>query len=252
MQRFGPPPSYRNLKIPGLNAPLPPGATYGYAEGQWGKPPVDHLGVPLYGDPFGVAPDVVTAPTPVSDVSPWGELIEEVEEEGHESEEVEMEQDEEEVPVDETSGVESVASSVISGMVTPDTFDLRKGISSETPEVDLRKPKQLYQVLEQQEASVGNALYGSSHTYKIPTASSASAAVASHLTDGRVDVTISADELATMDDAALARKYDEQMEAVKALRSTEDVSDIVLEEMRKRKRKEELKSKSKKFKDFKF
>jgi len=43
MQRFGPPPAYRILKIPGLNAPIPPGCSYGYNEGQWGKPPVDQV-----------------------------------------------------------------------------------------------------------------------------------------------------------------------------------------------------------------
>ena len=29
MQRYGPPPAYPNLKIPGLNAPIPQGADYG-------------------------------------------------------------------------------------------------------------------------------------------------------------------------------------------------------------------------------
>ena len=47
MQRFGPPPSYPHLKIPGLNAPLPEGAQWGYHPGGWGKPPVDQTGVPL-------------------------------------------------------------------------------------------------------------------------------------------------------------------------------------------------------------
>ena len=60
-QRIGPPPSYPNLKIPGLNAPLPPGASWGFAIGQWGKPPVDDFNRPLYGgDIFGVlGPDGV-------------------------------------------------------------------------------------------------------------------------------------------------------------------------------------------------
>lgn len=53
MQRYGPPPAYPHLRIPGLNAPLPPGASYGYGPGQWGRPPVDEFGQPLYGDPFG-------------------------------------------------------------------------------------------------------------------------------------------------------------------------------------------------------
>ena len=33
MQRYGPPPSYPSLKIPGLNAPIPPGAQFGYHAG---------------------------------------------------------------------------------------------------------------------------------------------------------------------------------------------------------------------------
>lgn len=83
-QRYGPPPSYPQLKIPGLNAPIPPGASFGYRPGEWGKPPVDEVyrllklfyyrypdvltvpflssfiiscqqhGRPLYGDVFGV------------------------------------------------------------------------------------------------------------------------------------------------------------------------------------------------------
>ncbi|KAG5234913.1 proline-rich spliceosome-associated (PSP) family protein [Salix suchowensis] len=43
MQRYGPPPSYPQLKIPGLNAPIPPGASFGYHAGGWGKPPVDEV-----------------------------------------------------------------------------------------------------------------------------------------------------------------------------------------------------------------
>lgn len=54
MQRYGPPPSYPRLKIPGLNAPLPQGASFGFHPGGWGKPPVDAYGRPLYGDVFGV------------------------------------------------------------------------------------------------------------------------------------------------------------------------------------------------------
>lgn len=54
MQRYGPPPSYPNLKIPGLNAPIPDGSSFGYHAGGWGKPPVDEFGRPLYGDVFGL------------------------------------------------------------------------------------------------------------------------------------------------------------------------------------------------------
>ena len=56
MQRYGPPPSYPSLKVPGVNAPPPPGASWGFGPGQWGKPPVDEAtNRPLYGgDIFGV------------------------------------------------------------------------------------------------------------------------------------------------------------------------------------------------------
>ncbi len=40
--------------MPGLNAPIPPGAQFGYQPGGWGKPPVDEAGNPLYGDVFGL------------------------------------------------------------------------------------------------------------------------------------------------------------------------------------------------------
>jgi len=88
MQRYGPPPSYPNLKIPGLNAPIPEGCSFGYFVGGWGKPPVDEMGRPLYGDVFGVDVQEVgtMANEDVIDKSLWGEL--ESEEEAEEEEEV--------------------------------------------------------------------------------------------------------------------------------------------------------------------
>merc|ERR1719217_1937700 len=41
MQRYGLPPSYPGLKMPGLNAAIPPGCHFGYGPGEWGKPPPD-------------------------------------------------------------------------------------------------------------------------------------------------------------------------------------------------------------------
>lgn len=66
MQRYGPPPSYPSLKIPGLNAPIPPGASFGYHPGGWGKPPVDEQGNPLYGDVFGQYEDEIDSDQEVS------------------------------------------------------------------------------------------------------------------------------------------------------------------------------------------
>jgi len=80
MQRYGPPPSYPNLKVAGLNAPIPEGGRYGYHPGGWGKPPVDEFGRPLYGDVFGTAP-----PEPPPDIMQpierklWGEIEQEEE-----------------------------------------------------------------------------------------------------------------------------------------------------------------------------
>ncbi|KAH9826394.1 mRNA splicing, via spliceosome [Teratosphaeria destructans] len=55
MQKVGPPPSYPALKIPGLNAPPPPGASWGYHPGGYGKPPLDDANKPLWGgDVFGM------------------------------------------------------------------------------------------------------------------------------------------------------------------------------------------------------
>lgn len=88
MQRYGPPPSYPNLKVPGLNAPIPEGASFGYHAGGWGKPPVDETGRPLYGDVFGISSQDVTLDEEEDGVLRryWGEV--ESEEESEEESEV--------------------------------------------------------------------------------------------------------------------------------------------------------------------
>ncbi|KAL6573960.1 hypothetical protein OROHE_001502 [Orobanche hederae] len=86
-----PPPSYPHLKIPGLNAPIPPGAKFGYGHGDWGKPPVDEYGRPLYGDVFGVLQQDQPSyeEEPVDKTKHWGDLVEEEEEEEEEEEQEE-------------------------------------------------------------------------------------------------------------------------------------------------------------------
>ncbi len=79
MQRFGPPPGYPGLKIPGLNVPIPRSAKFGYHVGGWGKPPVDMNGRPIYGDVFGEGLEYQTVDHRF-DVDPedkkmlWGEI----------------------------------------------------------------------------------------------------------------------------------------------------------------------------------
>ena len=80
MQRFGPPPSYPNLKIPGLNSPIPLGAEWGYHPGGWGKPPVDEFGNPIYGGAWNPDRDRA-AIVDMGDLTIrqglWGEFLEE-------------------------------------------------------------------------------------------------------------------------------------------------------------------------------
>nr|CAH8833721.1 unnamed protein product [Trichobilharzia regenti] len=108
MQRYGPPPSYPNLKIPGLNAPIPDGCAFGYHPGGWGKPPVDELGRPVYGDVFGNGGNMAGVPPPPpppstfedadeqiahGNITYWGELESDEESEGEEDDDQDMDTD---------------------------------------------------------------------------------------------------------------------------------------------------------------
>lgn len=93
MQRFGPPPSYKDLRIPGVNAPIPSSAQWGFHPGGYGKPPLDENNQPLYGDVFGQ--QVVKRSTEI-DRTLWGQPGED-----EESSEDEDDEDEEEEAEDE-------------------------------------------------------------------------------------------------------------------------------------------------------
>ncbi|KAI5590756.1 hypothetical protein Peur_053495 [Populus x canadensis] len=253
MQRYGPPPSYPHLKIPGLNAPIPPGASFGYHAGGWGKPPVDEYGRPLYGDVFGV--QIQDQPNyeeePVDKTKHWGDLEEEEEEE--EEEEDEEEEEEEQLDEEELEdGAQSVdsLSSTPTGVETPDVIDLRKQQRKE-PE------RPLYQVLEEkQEKIAAGTLLGTTHTYVVNTGTQDKAAgkrvdlLRGQKTD-RVDVTLLPEELEVMDNV-LPSKYEEAREEEKLRSQREDFSDMVAENEKKRKRKMQDKDGKSKKKDFKF
>ena len=168
MQRYGPPPSYPNLKIPGLSAPIPPGAQFGYHPGGWGKPPVDEYGNPIYGDVFGVRASADDGSTPYDVVlerrKRWGAL-EELSE--SESEDEEEEEEEESDAGEEELGEEEMAAGIATGATgveTPEApMDLRK--RSAAPDA----PPQLYRVLDAREANVADGnIMGSSHVYVVP------------------------------------------------------------------------------------
>lgn len=211
MQRFGPPLAYPDLKIPGLNSPIPPGSRFGYGEGQWGKPPVDRWGRPLYGDPFGQGlndPNAEYFPEIIKEH--WGMMEEEEESSDEESSSDEDEDgssdddsDDDGQSVMDPSGTESVMStmsgisSTMSGLTTPGSVDVRKS-GVDTP-LELRKsahPKQLYTVLQEQSASVGQNTFGSSHTYNVAPQKK-----------GQVNVALQPEDLASLDEETLKRKY---------------------------------------------
>ena len=129
MQRFGPPPAYPALKIPGLNAPPPPGGQWGFHPGGYGKPPVDEFNRPLYGgDIFGILQAQTTQQLgePV-EKSLWGEL----QEPEDESEEEEDDEDEDEDDSDAGAGRAAGAEEDIgTGLQTPSGLETPGGIAS--------------------------------------------------------------------------------------------------------------------------
>ncbi|KAJ6581344.1 DUF382-domain-containing protein [Mycena capillaripes] len=268
MQRFGPPPSYPTLRIPGLNAPIPEGAQWGFHPGGWGKPPLDEYNRPLYGDVFGVLPKAgdTDMGEPI-DKNLWGELEpEEEEEEDESSAEGSDSEDETPAPADglqtpsglETpSGMASVVSTVASGLETPDFLELRKGrAASEAYDAG---PRSLYQVVPERQTNV-RGLMGSERGYDV-------SAVASHanlpvLGEERstrrkangVDVSIDAAELEGLSEEELRRKYDAHSRGSAGVPGTrEDFSDFVAKEVAARSKKQKEKDRdSKKGKEFKF
>eukprot|EP01091_Cochliopodium_minus_P018610 TRINITY_DN7594_c0_g1_i2.p1 TRINITY_DN7594_c0_g1~~TRINITY_DN7594_c0_g1_i2.p1 ORF type:complete len:615 (-),score=274.77 TRINITY_DN7594_c0_g1_i2:30-1874(-) len=191
MQRWGPPPSYPKLKIPGVSSPLPNGAKWGFNPGQWGKPPVDNFGHPLWGDLFGNSPPPIIHHY-IEDIpeeqKKWrfGQLSTErysednMEEEEEQEEENDVKTEKESPSRKEKEGTEKYSSSsgdflnqipekeeakdeLLIGIT-----DTQSLVPSER--VDLRKDqqdsKQLYQVLDKQSTNVSDkSIYGSSHKY---------------------------------------------------------------------------------------
>jgi splicing factor 3B subunit 2 len=183
MQRYGPPPSLPNLKIPGLNAPLPNDqCQYGYHVGGWGKPPVDSFGRPKYGgNPFdkpggeqnedAALASLVTSDGKTVTKEAWGALpsaeFGEVDEESSSDEEEESSDEE----MEESEGEEAEiggTESVLPPSVAPLAVDLRKQAGDETPLVTTG-PKQLYTVLEEKKPDQqAGAVFASDTTYVVP------------------------------------------------------------------------------------
>ncbi|KKZ68655.1 hypothetical protein EMCG_05741 [[Emmonsia] crescens] len=259
-QRFGPPPSYPALKIPGLNAPPPPGAMWGYHPGGYGKPPVDEHNRPLYGgDIFGVlqTQQNVQQGEPV-EKELWGELQppeEESEEEESEEEEEEDEDEEGGTGLQTPSGLETP-----SGMVStvPSEFG---GAESVVGEFDVRKhhrgteteesahPRSAYQVIPEHQTQV-QGFFGGDRVYDLKAAQSnlpvlgAEDQSRKRKKPGDVDVSVDPDVLHAYDGInkdSLKNLYEaqRQQENNPSWGFQEDLSDMIASESRKRLKKDE-------------
>ena len=172
MQRYGPPPAYPNLKIPGVNAPLPEAITYGF-----GRLFTDEKGFTVYADPHGLNKAVYQKRQNRKPY--WGAIKERADDDEEEFEEEEEEEEDEDSPREEGIGRSQLGMDIRGG---ESYEELKSGIQNmipggQTPEVDIKKPhapplpsepKPLYQILEEIHSSIkGNEIVSSSHAYKI-------------------------------------------------------------------------------------
>ncbi|CAG0888147.1 unnamed protein product [Darwinula stevensoni] len=255
MQRYGPPPSYPNLRIPGLNAPIPDGCSFGYHAGGWGKPPVDEMGRPLYGDVFGSTyseQQEAEVEEEEVDRSLWGEMESESESESEEEEE-EEEAGEKVGEPGEAQQIEE-GGLVTPGLVTPSGMASIPSLPAgmETPElIELRKKKietemeggetpALYQVLQEKPSEgIRGAMMGSTHTYEMNIGVAPVGAGSS--IEGGVDVTLDPAELDLVGTEAMRAKYEQTLRQQQAARELglgkEDLSDMVAQHAAKQKNK---------------
>ena len=263
-QRFGPPPSYPALKIPGLNAPPPPGGAWGFHPGGYGKPPVDEYNRPLYGgDIFGVLqPQQNTQLGEPVEKTLWGELQEpEEESEEEESDEEDEEGDNEDVGagLQTPSGLETpggMASTVPSEYGGAESvageFDLRKHRRGTETE-ESTHPRTAYQVIPEQSAKV-SGFFGGDRTYDLKAAQSSLPVLGQEDQNrkrkkpGDVEVAMDPDTLQakdSMDKEDLKRLYEAKKKQEQGQWGfQEDLSDMIAVESRKRqKRDEERRSK---------
>lgn len=273
-QRVGPPPSYPLLKIPGLNAPLPAGASWGFGPGQWGKPPVDEYNRPIYGgDIFGVTAGNPAAPTQLQAAQPqaepadrtlWGELKppEESEEEESEDEDEEGEEDEEEEDADIPGGLETPGGFVSSvpteygpsGVETSmaGEFDLRKQRRGYETEESVAGPRSAYQVIPERQARA-EGFFGSDRVYDLSKNKGGVPVLGQEdesrkrKKPGDVDVALDPEALANHDGISkdeLRKKFEEGRKedgVGKQWQYDDDLSEMIAQESRKRIKRDEEK-----------
>lgn len=252
MQRFGPPLSYPSMRIPGVNAPIPPGAAWGFQPGQWGKPPMDDAGKPLFGgDIYGTSVlEEQQQPTHVGEPVErgiWGALRAEGESEDEESDEEEEEdEDEEEGDDDDASGIQTsmtTASAMPSEVGGTESiggeFTLRKqrkGIETEEPGM----PRSAGQVLPEKNISA-TGFFGGEHAYDLDAARRDTLGQQRKRKAGEVELSVDVDQLGEndkLDKDALKREYESRQRAEAAGQwqsiDQDDLADMIASESRKR------------------
>jgi splicing factor 3B subunit 2 len=256
-QRFGPPPSYPALKIPGLNAAIPPGASWGFQPGQWGKPPVDEAtNRPLYGGDFNNIFQTLQKPQRGEPVEKdlWGELQEPEEEEEEEEDEEEEDEDDEDrgaglqTPsgLETPSGMVSTVPSEFGGAESVSEFDLRKRRGTETEESS--HPRSAYQVIPEHQTRV-QGFFGGDRAYDLKGAQNNVPVLGQEESrkrkkPGDVDVSMDPDALEThdgIDKGNLKNLYEQQKKAEENPNwgFQEDLSDMIASESRKRLKRDE-------------
>jgi splicing factor 3B subunit 2 len=256
-QRFGPPPSYPALKIPGLNAAIPPGASWGFQPGQWGKPPVDEAtNRPLYGGDFNNIFQTLQKPQRGEPVEKdlWGELQEPEEESEEEEDEEDEEEDEEDrgaglqTPsgLETPSGMVSTVPSEFGGAESVFEFDLRKRKGTETEESSY--PRSAYQVIPEHQTRV-QGFFGGDRAYDLKGAQNNVPVLGQEESrkrkkPGDVDVSMDPDALQTndgIDKGNLKNLYEQQKKAEENPNwgFQEDLSDMIASESRKRLKRDE-------------
>ncbi|KAF7924416.1 uncharacterized protein EAE98_007467 [Botrytis deweyae] len=271
-QRFGPPPSYPSLKIPGLNAPPPPGGAWGFHPGGYGKPPVDEFNRPLYGgDIFGVLqPQVNNQAGEPIERTLWGELQapEEESEEEEESDEEEEEGDEEDVGGLQTpSGTETpggMASTVPSEypgeMSVGGDFDLRKQKRGTETE-ESTHPRSAYTVIPERQIRA-EGFFGGERAYDVRAGQNAHLPVLGQedtkkrKKPGDVDVALDPDSLQNEDGISkeeVKRRFEAQKKEERgAWQYDEDLSDMIAQESRKKQKRDEEKRGEKRERSYRF
>ena len=192
MQRFGPPPAYPSLKIPGVNAPIPDSMHFGN-----GKYIQDERGFTVYADCHGlnkITPQDGSKPYNIYEQRKeqrmlWGQLKEESEDEGDYSDEDgdEMEEDQDRESVGEyiegdgheefQPGMKSGIESIINNS-NFEGVDIRKKELQKKAEEYLNREgvditegaeeiKPLYKVLKEVDTGLGDdQIIGTGHTYE--------------------------------------------------------------------------------------